>query len=68
MAPQQKQQISALVEGLMAIRPLKDPRLQSRNRLSAWLVRETAFFYPGVNLVEVVEQVIGPAVDQQYPH
>lgn len=68
MAPKQKQQISALVEGLMEIRPLKSPRLQTRMALQRWLLRETAYFYPGANLIEVVEQVIGPAVDTKYPH
>lgn len=68
MAPQQLQQISALVEGLMEIRPLRTSRLQSRMALQRWLLQETAFFYPGANLIEVVEQVIGPAVDTKYPH
>lgn len=68
MAPSTKQQITALVEGLMEIAPRRAPTLNSRMRLQRWLLRETAFFYPEVSLVEAVEQVISPMVATRYPH
>lgn len=62
-----KQQITALVEGLIAIRPLRDPRLAGRMALQRWILNETAAFYPNVNLVEAVTEVISPAVQAVYP-
>jgi len=62
-----KQQITALVEGLIAVRPLRDTRLAGRMALQRWLLTETAAFYPEVRLIEAVEQVISPAVQAAYP-
>lgn len=68
MAPQEKEQISALVEGLMGIRPLRTNHLQGRMALQRWLLREVAYFYPDVSLVEAVTEVISPTVAERYPH
>ena len=68
MAPQDKQQVTALVEGLMGIRPLRTTHLQGRMALQRWLLREVAMFYPDVSLVDVVTEIISPMVATQYPH
>jgi hypothetical protein len=68
MTAPQKQQYQALVEGLMGIRPLKTAHLQGRMELQRWILKEVQFFFPEANLVDVVSQIISPAVATQYPH
>lgn len=68
MAPQQKQQLAQFVEGLFEIRQPKDTSLQGRMRYQRWLVRETAFFWPNVTLLDLVLEVVAPAMNTRYPH
>lgn len=68
MTNDRKDQLLGLTEGLLEIRPLKDPSLSERMRLQRWLLREIAYFYPDVSLLEVVTEVVSPAVQSRYPH
>lgn len=69
MAPSDKQQLTAFVEGLMEIRVPKTPtNLSKRLRYQRWLLSETAFFFPNHPLVDVVLEVIAPVMGARYPH
>ena len=73
MNKDRKDQLTCLTEGLLVIRPLKTstgrpPTLQERMRLQRWLLREITVFYPNESLLDVVTEVISPAVQARYPH
>lgn len=63
MKQQQKEQVEAFVRGMVLIDPVP-AGLSPRMRYQRQMLAEVTMFWPNIDQVAVVEQVIGPVVGE----
>lgn len=68
MAPSTKEQVQLFVHTLIDLRKPKVTTLSERQRYQRWLLRETAQFWPNLTMLDIVSEVVAPAMAQRYPH